>query len=228
MTISALTPRDDALAAVASDMATRLFPELPGGWRIGGFQNQVVQESRLLFLGDGFLEIGRVTRLEIPGVKEPLLTARVWSDYALAVSGHALIVNFLGLCRVEDRFILTDVDLPADQARAVMCHEICHGVLSMFPPHGSAWRDRMRAAAQTARDMDLDALGFALDAGPSGWKFYRPSLDAPADSEVPDVFLDSTCARWVRARQRFKIVLSDGVSLADWLDARRAAGWGPE
>ncbi len=226
--ISPLTRDDDALAAVATDLADRLFPELPAAWQIGAFQHLTVLESRLLFLGSGdFFEIGRVSRLAVPGT-EPLLVARVWSDYAAAVSGHGILVNFLGLCRVEDRFILTDVDLPAEQARAVICHEICHGVLSILPPHGLAWRERMRAAAQAARDMDLDALGFALDAGPSGWKSYRPGPDAAADSEVQDVFLDSTCARWVRARQRFKIVLSDGVSLADWLDARRAAGWGPE
>jgi hypothetical protein len=225
--LTPLTLNDDRLAAAASDLATKLFPDMAGGWKIGCFQHLPVLESRRLFLGSGdCFEIGRVSRLAVPGA-DALLVAQVWADYAAAVSGHGLIVNFLGLCRTEERYILIDENLdPAtDPARAVIAHEIAHGVLSCFPPHAEAWRERMKTAAQAARDMDLDALALALDVG---WKSYRPGPDAPADSETPNVYLAETCGRWTAAAQRFTIVLSDGISLRAWLDARRAAGWGPE
>ena len=227
ISILPLTPNDDALARLASDLAMKLFPELPGDWKIGCFQHLPVLESRRLFLGSAdFLEIGRVSRLAVPGA-DPLLVATAWSDYAAAVSGHGIICNFSGLCRVEGRFILVDqsLDPATEPARAVIAHEIAHGVLSLFPPHGAAWRERMRTAAQAARDMDLDDLACLLD---KGWKSYRPGPDAPADSETPDVYLAHICERWTASAQRFKIVLSDGVSLSDWLAARRAAAWGPE
>ena len=210
--ISPLTRDDDALAAVATDLADRLFPELPAAWQIGAFQHLTVLESRRLFLGSGdFFEIGRVSRLAAPGA-DPLLVARVWADYAAAVSGHGIICNFLGLCRVEERYMLIDekLDPATDRARAVIAHEIAHGAMSCFPPHGAAWRDRMRRAAEDARALDHDDLACLLD---KGWKSYRPGPDAPADSEAPDVYLADACGRWTRAAQRFKIMLSDGVLL---------------
>jgi hypothetical protein len=226
--ISPLTRDDDTLAAVATDLADRLFPELPAGWQIGAFQHLTVLESRLLFLGSGdCFEIGRVSRLAAPGA-DPLLVARVWADYAAAVSGHGILVNFLGLCRVEDRFILIDerLDPATDPARAVIAHEIGHAVLhSLFPPHAALWRERMRRAAEDARALDLDDLACLLD---KGWKSYRPEPDAPPDSETPDVYLADVCGRWTREAARFKITLSDGVLLSDWLAMRKAAAWGPE
>ena len=225
--ISPLTRDDDALAAVATDLADRLFPELPAAWQIGAFQHLTVLESRRLFIGSGdFFEIGRVSRLAAPGA-DPLLVARVWADYAAAVSGHGIICNFLGLCRVEERYMLIDekLDPATDPARAVIAHEIAHGAMSCFPPHGAAWRDRMRRAAEDARALDDDDL--ACRSTSLGKVIgRRPTRRPIRKRRIP--YLDDACGRWTRAAQRFKITLSDGVLLADWLAARRAAGWGPE
>jgi hypothetical protein len=227
MKITPLTPRDDTLAGIASDLATKLFPDLAGDWKIGCFQHLTILESRLLFLGsDQFFQIGRISRLAVPGAP-PLLWARAWNDYAQAVRGHAVSCNLLGLAETEKKYVLVDdsLDPATDAGRAVLAHELCHGAASSFPPHSIAWRERLRRAAEAARALDDDDLACSLD---KSWKRYRPGPDAPADCESPAVYLNRTCDEWTAAASRHRIVLSDGTLLSDWLRARRAAGWGAE